>query len=179
MKRCWVSDVRCQGRLHTFLFSVFCLLCVVFVLPPALAAPRTTVTDVARELICDCPDCGKQSLDQCATCAVGQKYRAEIARQLEQGRSKEQVITYFADTYGEHMLGNPRPRGFNRTALLMPLLVVAFGVVPLAFVLRSRRQGTTTEPAPATARQTADHAMPMQSTHEDPRVTAALREFDF
>ena len=124
MKRYQVPGVRCQGRLCIFLCAVYCVLSSVGFLLPASAAPQATVTEVARELICDCPDCGKQSLDQCATCGTGQKYRAVIAEQLKQGRSKEQVITYFADTYGEHMLGNPRPRGFNRTALLMPLLAV-------------------------------------------------------
>jgi cytochrome c-type biogenesis protein CcmH/NrfF len=178
-KRCQMSDVRCQGRTCMLLCAVCCLLFTVSLLPPASAAPQATVTEVARELICDCPDCGKQSLDQCATCAVGQKYRAVIAEQLKQGHSKEQIITYFADTYGEHMLGNPRPRGFNRTAVLMPLLAVALGAIPLALVMRSRRQVPATEPASSSAQETAEPSAPVKSAPEDPRVTAALREFDF
>jgi cytochrome c-type biogenesis protein CcmH/NrfF len=178
MNRGWRSGFGVR-RLGRGVWFACCFFAIIYWLLPASAAPQATVTEVARELICDCPDCGKQSLDQCATCGTGQKYRAVIAEQLKQGRSKEQVMTYFADTYGEHMLGNPRPRGFNRTAVLMPLLAVALGAIPLALVMRSRRQGSSMQPPAPTLQQTAGSAMPAKSAPEDPRVAAALRDFDF
>src|SRR4051812_11446374 len=72
----------------------------------ARSEPRTTTLEVARELVCDCPDCGKQSLDQCTDCKIGMKYRGEIAGLIQQGKSKQQILDAFADKHGEHMLGN-------------------------------------------------------------------------
>ena len=133
------------------------------------AAPTATVTEVARELICDCPDCGKQALDQCGKCEVGQKYRDAIAAELKQGKSKAQVISYMATTYGGHMLGNPSATGFNRSALLMPALAVLLGIVPLGLALARRK---------TVKRGTPKNDEPPLATPEDERVSAALRDLD-
>lgn len=162
---------------RTFLLLVFALIPfgALHGAPETTESAKPTVSEVSRELICDCPDCGKQALDQCAKCTKGQKYRAVVAEQLKEGKSKAQIINYFADTYGEHMLGNPRAQGFNRSALLLPALALVFGVVPLGWALARRRRNAGALPAMnTTAKSSSD-----QTAADDPRVAAALRDMDY
>ncbi len=161
----------------------FCLFTFAFA-PRAHAAP--SVSEVAKELVCDCPDCGRQALDQCPNCEKGREYRALIAERLKQGQSKTQIINYFADTYGEHMLGNPRPQGFGQMAFALPALAVLLGIVPLALTLRSRRKtgqaGGNERPAGArskAARKAGSSAPATLAAADDARVAAALRDYDF
>lgn len=155
--------------LATFLLS----LGAVAVQADTSAPPKDTVTSVAKELICDCPDCGKQSLDQCAKCGIGQKYRKVIDSQLKEGKTRQEILTYFANTYGEHMLGNPRPQGFNRTAVLLPGLVALLGLIPLSLILSHRRKATAAAPNAGGQPRSNEPAV------EDPRVAAALKDYDF
>ena len=137
-------------------------------------AAQTQVYEVARELVCDCPDCGKQALDQCPNCEIGRKYRAVIAAQLKEGRSKAQIINYFGDTYGEHILGTPRQNGFGRAAFTLPALAVLVGLLPLSLVLRRRKSAridTSFDATPKAASSTP--------AADDPRVAQALRDYDF
>ena len=133
----------------------------------AVAAPRATLEEVAGEFICDHPSCNKESLHECTSCEYAVKYRNEIAAQLKQGHDKEQILNHFAETYGEHLLGAPR----SPAAVGVPLLVVLLGLVPLAFVLRSKPHRTL---APQ-----SDLIATKQTPNEDPRVAAALRDYDF
>jgi cytochrome c-type biogenesis protein CcmH/NrfF len=101
-----------------------------------------------------------------AGCADGKKYREAVTAQLKEGKNREEVLNFVADTYGEQALGNPRPRGFSRMATVLPPLALVLGLLPLGLVLRSRRSnGHATEPTPASA--------------DDPRVAQALRDFDY
>ncbi|MDQ3814972.1 MAG: cytochrome c-type biogenesis protein CcmH [Armatimonadota bacterium] len=159
-------------------FLLLLLLCA-FSTQPILAQPKQpAVADVARELACDCPDCGRQSVDQCMTrCEVGRKHAEEIAAQLKQGRSKEQILNWFADTYGEHLLGNPRPRGFGWLAPLIPFLALLIGLVPVVLVLRSRRLSRTKAEVSPTQSQVDEKTV--GGVPEDARLAAALRDFDY
>lgn len=175
--------------------AAFAVVVVFFLLPFSFSvchAAPPTVSQVAKELVCDCPDCGRQALDQCPNCEKGREYRALIAERLKQGQSKEQIINYFADTYGEHMLGNPRPRGFGQAAFALPALAVVLGIVPLALALRSRRRAgrevrdgaarkTTSRKAESSKGRAApsSSAAPALTAADDARVAAALRDYDF
>ena len=175
--------MRQSRRAVSVLAFAFCLFTFAFA-PRAHAAP--TVSDVAKELVCDCPDCGRQALDQCPNCEKGREYRALIGERLKQGQSKTQIINYFADTYGEHMLGNPRPQGFGQMAFALPAMAVLLGIVPLALTLRSRRktgQADATVGVAVTrvksARKVGSSASAALASADDARVAAALRDYDF
>jgi cytochrome c-type biogenesis protein CcmH/NrfF len=137
-----------------------------------IANTVTTVDDVARELVCNCPDCGKQAIDQCEHCAVSRKFKGIIARQLHEGKSKDQILTSIANTYGEQMLGNPRPVGFNRIATLMPAFAALLGFAALSGFWGRRRKRDREIVAGNPDRLGTD------DLPEDPRVAAALRDLD-
>jgi cytochrome c-type biogenesis protein CcmH/NrfF len=149
----------------------------------AVSGASARVYEVARELVCDCPDCGKQALDQCPNCEIGRKYRAVIDGQLKQGRTKSQIIAYFATTYGDHILGTPRPQGFGRAAFTLPAMAVFMGLLPLSIVLRRRKRKHASFDAPTDSDSSRSDAVSLDATAkpvaEDPRLAAALRDYDF
>ena len=161
--------------MKTLLRALFLLACILSA-HSVMAQSTPTVEAIAHELVCDCPDCGKQGVDQCMnTCETGRKYAAEIAAQLKQGKTKAQILDHFADTYGEQLLGNPRPRGIGRLAPLMPLLALFIGLIPVGFLLRRRKvaQSRQSIVAPSGDSKAVDAAP------DDPRLAEALRDFDY
>jgi cytochrome c-type biogenesis protein CcmH len=112
--------------------------------PVSLAkADSTTVSDIARELICQCP-CGCiKVLDTCA-CAWPDTRIALIKEKLAQGQSKTEIVQFFVLQYGERVLAEPPKRGFNLTAWLSPFAVLLAGggmtyLALRAWVRRGRR----------------------------------------
>lgn len=87
-----------------------------------------------RELVCLCGTCGKKNLAEC-TCGVAANLRAELAGQVAQGKTREEIIAYFVARYGsQEVLGAPIDRGFNRLAWLLPYIVGLTGAVGVALV---------------------------------------------
>jgi len=69
--------------------------------------------------------------------------RAEISRQMSQGKTDDEIATYFVDRYGQRVLLNPSGTGFVGVVWIAPVIVVGIGVVGLAFVFRRRRRTPT------------------------------------
>jgi cytochrome c-type biogenesis protein CcmH/NrfF len=128
------------------------------------------VREVARELICPCPSCGGQALDQCHVgCTDGEKYRAEVQALLQKGEDKEAIRQHFASTYGQKMLGNPLPQGSGKWAMPVPYLAALLGLLPLGLWARSMR-GRKRRPASGKAGRMAE---------DDQRLKDALHDFDY
>jgi cytochrome c-type biogenesis protein CcmH/NrfF len=155
--------------------------------PSSDTALRPTLLQVARQIVCQCPDCGKQTVDQCAPgCSEGQQHRAAIEKQINEGKTAAQIVDFFGDTQGEHMLATPRAKGFGAAAYLLPSLFVLLTLIPLALTLNSRRRPRDAQPvttggaAPASSGSTAPSDTPGGTApSDDARVQAALRDYDF
>jgi cytochrome c-type biogenesis protein CcmH/NrfF len=158
------------------MLRILLLFCCVLGAHLAVAQAQPTVAEIAKELSCDCPDCGGQAVDQCMnTCETGRKYAAEIAAQLKQGKNKEQILNHFADTYGEHLLGNPRARGVGLLAPVIPFLALLCGLVPVGVLLRRRKLMQAQRVVPVTS----DNVKPEDTRQDDPRLAQALNDFDY
>jgi cytochrome c-type biogenesis protein CcmH/NrfF len=175
-----VASAAWHHRSQLGLRVLFLLVLVYIFSCTSLAAPQPTVAEIAHELVCDCPDCGKQSVDQCMThCEVGKKHAAEIAAQLKQGRSKEQILSWFANTYGEQLLGTPRSHGVGWLAIWLPFLALLIGLIPLFLVLRSRRRAKAEMATEVITSSALGDTPVVRDTPDDPRLSEALRKFDF
>ena len=101
--------------------------------------PRNeTEKELRKTLVCMC-GCGRQTLAEC-TCGFAAKERGFIARLLDEGKTRDEVIAAFLKRYpGESALVVPNDVGFNRIAWILPLgmLAVAGG----ALVLAARKWG--------------------------------------
>ncbi|MFQ6001113.1 MAG: cytochrome c-type biogenesis protein CcmH [Anaerolineae bacterium] len=105
--------------------------------------------EIARDL--NCPLCEGLTLADCPL-EVCEQMRALIREKLAQGETREEILDYFVERYGEEVLNAPPKRGFNLTAWVLPFLVLAVGAVWLSYLLRGwmiRREEPRGEPLPS------------------------------
>lgn len=92
------------------------------------------VRDLATEL--RCPVCQGLSL-QDSPSELSQEMKDVIRTQLQQGRTKDEVRAYFVSKYGEWILMEPRPEGFNLAVYILPVVGLLAGA---AFVFLTARK---------------------------------------
>ncbi|MBL8633611.1 MAG: cytochrome c biogenesis protein CcsA [Myxococcales bacterium] len=91
--------------------------------------------DLRKTIVCMC-GCGRQTLSEC-TCGFAAKERGIIARLIDEGRSREQIIRHFLDKYpGESALVVPQDVGFNRLAWIFPVVIISAALAALGFLAR-------------------------------------------
>ncbi len=98
----------------------------------------TTVADqIALRLVCQCgcqmilPNCVHQE------CMSRDQMTAAIKTQLGQGRTPDQIVQAFVQTYGEQVLAEPPKKGFNLTAWTAPFVGLVAGAFLIALLLRA------------------------------------------
>ena len=90
------------------------------------------VKEIAYLLMC--PVCQGQSVAE-SNSQLANDMRQIIRTKLESGESKEEIIAYFTDRYGDSILGAPPVRGINWLLWLLPALAVAFGGLAIGLFL--------------------------------------------
>lgn len=121
---------------------------------PALAAPgddQALFEELEESLTCQC-GCGL-TVHACnhLQCPSAIPMREEIRAQMQQGKGKDAVLSYFEDKYGEKILSAPTTVGFNLVAWVTPfVLVIVGGTLVGATVVRwSRRRRAAPHAVPA------------------------------
>ena len=87
-----------------------------------------------------CPVCPGETIDQ-AQVELAYQMRSVVREKLAAGATREEVIQYFVDRYGEGVLAAPPKGGFSLVAWLVPLAAVGGAAVLLIFVIRAMRKG--------------------------------------
>jgi cytochrome c-type biogenesis protein CcmH len=111
-----------------------------------VAAQETELDRRAREVASSlrCPVCQGLSI-QDSPSELALEMKAVVREQLASGRTPEEVRGYFIEKYGEWVLLEPRPAGFNLLVYALPVaLVLGGGWFVLSFV---RRHSVGTPPA--------------------------------
>ena len=121
------------------LFLLMMLLLLGIGVVPALAQEPTPneINAVAKELWC--PLCNGVRLDNCELQACVQM-REVISQKLVAGENKEQIKAYFAQQYGDVVLGEPAREGFNLVVWIFPILAVVVGLGWLAYLVMTWRK---------------------------------------
>jgi cytochrome c-type biogenesis protein CcmF len=108
--------------------------------------PRNALEQRMREeMACICGGCEHEPLSRCP-CGRAEEMRAALRAQIDQGRTREEIISSSIALYGgQQFLRVPIDQGFNRLAWLLPYLVGATGLVVVGMTARrwSRRPGST------------------------------------
>ncbi|GAB4151047.1 MAG: cytochrome c-type biogenesis protein CcmH [Candidatus Promineifilaceae bacterium] len=146
----------------TRLFPIVALLLVTTIALGTATAARaqtdtTAITDdqvneVARDLYC--PVCESTPLDVCPTAAC-RDWREVIRVQLAEGRTKQEIMDYFANQYGGRVLAEPPRSGFALIVWLLPAAAVIGGGFLFARYLNGLRRaenervGETAPPPPS------------------------------
>jgi len=94
-----------------------------------------------------CPVCQGLSL-QDSPAGLSQEMRSIIREQLLAGRTVAEVKQFFVDKYGEWILLQPEPRGFNLTVYIAPVVLLLGGAAFLYLTAkRWTQQGAEEAPA--------------------------------
>jgi cytochrome c-type biogenesis protein CcmH len=112
---------------------------------PALADDvDAEARDIGRTL--RCPVCQNLSVADSPS-ELATQMRAVIRAKVAAGESRQQVLDYFVDRYGEDVLLDPPKRGFGLLVWAGPPLVLAIGAAILGLVIaRWRRTPTPGRP---------------------------------
>lgn len=154
-----------------------------WVLPPALlvalmlaAWPLSVGADeppskheVSSGLMCQC-GCGMTvaTCQEAMSCAIADTIVQEISVQIDEGKTKGEILDSFVSVYGEDILSVPRKSGFSLMAWVAPFLaVVAGAVVASAFIWYWARRRPAATIAAESVAQPADLGLYEQRVDED------------
>jgi cytochrome c-type biogenesis protein CcmH len=108
------------------LFALILFSGQVYAQRPVSEVTDNEVNEVAKDMFC--PTCENVPLDLCPTQACSD-WRAIIRQQLADGESKEEIIDYFAERYGEQVRSAPPRYGVFWYFWLMPIVGVGVAAV--------------------------------------------------
>lgn len=120
----------------------------VFAAPVSADGLDDEVRQIAKEL--RCPVCENLSVADSPSDLAAQM-RGIIRKKLEAGESRDQIVQYFVDRYGESILLSPPKSGFALAIWLGPVVGLAVGAVMVYTAYRSRQasvESVAVEPAP-------------------------------
>ncbi len=96
-----------------------------------------------------CPVCPAESIDQ-AQVPLAKQMRQRVRELLAEGATRQEVLDYFADRYGQDVLASPPKSGVNLLAWALPIAGLLAALVAVFFVLRAMkgRENGVTDAAP-------------------------------
>ena len=101
--------------------------------PQADSILEARTSEVASQL--RCPVCQGLSI-QDSPSELSQQMRSVVRDQLKEGKTPEEVKAYFISKYGEWILLEPKPRGFNVLVYAMPILLVLGGLAVIVLEVK-------------------------------------------
>jgi cytochrome c-type biogenesis protein CcmH len=109
-------------------------------LSPADSVLEARTKEVASQL--RCPVCQGLSI-QDSPSELSQQMRAVVKDQLRAGRTPDEVKAFFVSKYGEWILLEPKPTGFNILVYAIPAMVVVLGLGVVFVAVRKWTQPLT------------------------------------
>ena len=170
--------LRTMLRRPTFIIPVAIVLLIGMVwLITAISAAQPKSLDertleVARQI--QCPVCNGESVADSPSLKASEM-RAVIRQQLAEGRSEQQVLSYFSDVYGSDILESPPQQGFTSLIWIMPVLMLIAGAIAVVTLAREWQRQASVAGAGgkgSVAENSGDVAL---SAEERQALTALLR----
>ncbi|MFH1624450.1 MAG: cytochrome c-type biogenesis protein CcmH [Pseudomonadota bacterium] len=105
----------------TSILLIMLMLSVILISP----AFSTTVGEITEELACTC-GCGMvvSACEGSMECGAAKQITDEVRQMLDKRRSKDEIIQYFVNAYGERILAAPTKKGFNLSAWIFPFFAI-------------------------------------------------------
>ena len=117
------------------------------VLSQPTPAPRDSALEARVRAVSSqlrCPVCQGLSL-QDSPSELSQEMKDVVREQLAAGKSNDEVLQYFVGKYGEWILLQPKPSGFNLTVYALPVLMLAAGALVVTIAVRRWTRGSHEE----------------------------------
>ncbi len=87
-----------------------------------------------------CPVCPAETIDQ-AQVPLSRQMRAIVRQKLSEGATRQEILDFFAERYGQSIIGAPPKSGVNLVAWVLPPVAVALALLGGAWSLRSMSAG--------------------------------------
>ncbi len=110
------------------------------------------VLDIAKDLRCTV--CQNQPVSE-SNADLARDMRAIIREQVQAGKSRDEIVKYFVDRYGDYVLMNP-PKSGPGTIVWMGPLALIFIVGLSGFVFLRRRLRPSLPPVPPLSEEDAE-----------------------
>lgn len=117
------------------------VLCVVAVAVLSVAAFGTRSAPTAQDRVSaisrtvKCPVCSGESVAE-SNAPASQEIRRQIAEQVQQGQTDDEIRSFYAAKYGQAILLTPSASGVNALVWVLPVVAFAVGAAALAIVFR-------------------------------------------
>ena len=92
-----------------------------------------------------CPTCVSESVSESSS-AIAREMRVIIQDQLNEGRTRAEILAFFQERYGDWILLNPPARGVLLIVWLLPALGALVGVVLLVRLMSRWRRAADEVP---------------------------------
>jgi len=139
-------------RRLTFLFLLALAAMPVFATQVTEDPLERQVLDIAKDLRCTV--CQNQPVSE-SNADLAHDMRAIIREQLQAGKSRDEIVKYFVDRYGDYVLMNPPKRGSGAIVWAGPLaLIIVVGAS--GFVFLRRRLRPSMPPTPPLSKEDAE-----------------------
>ncbi len=122
----------------------FILLAPFWLIPTSLHAESVDLQEQVRRIAAElrCPVCQNLSVADSPS-EMAQQMRAIIQQQLKEGKSPDEVKTYFISKYGEWVMLAPTAKGFSLLIWILPFVALGGGIL---FVVLKVRRWVKTKP---------------------------------
>lgn len=77
------------------------------------------------------------------TCSLKKLYYEEVAEMMNQGMSKDEILQYYLDIFGDEALQAPEKKGFNLTLWALPFFSISAAGSIIYFALRKWTKSRT------------------------------------
>jgi len=130
------------------------LLISFWLIPVSLHAESVDLEEQVRRIAAElrCPVCQALSVADSPS-EMAQQMRAIIQQQLKEGKSPDEVKTYFISKYGEWIMLAPTAKGFSLLIWILPFVALGGGILFVVLIVRrwvkSRPERRSTEADPA------------------------------
>lgn len=125
---------------------------------PALLAAQQTAGRIIEETELDRQTRAVSAQLRCVVCqglsiqdspsTLAQEMRDVVRERLAAGETRDEVKQYFVANYGEWVLLEPEPSGFNLLVYVLPVLMLLGGAAFVFVTARRMTRKKSTEPAP-------------------------------
>ena len=92
-----------------------------------------------------CPVCPAETIDQ-AQVPLARQMRAMVRQKLSEGATRQEILDFFADRYGQSVIGAPPKSGVNLVAWLLPPVALAAALLAGVWFLRTMSAGSKAQP---------------------------------
>lgn len=132
-----------KSKKPVFILFIFIVVATLITISFSLSQ---SIDDEAREIsyLLMCPVCQGQSVAE-SNSELAKDMRSIIKQKLEAGESKEEIINYFVNRYGESILGYPPVKGVNLLLWILPALAVVLGGIGIGLFLHRSKTITAEE----------------------------------